>query len=97
MIFFLAGRIVTKAHRIKILTFPKLGMLSKEIFEGKVTCFKKLSDTAKNLWADSLVTRGMKNLINERLKVDERAWLADILQNFSPKRNANLKPGLPCW
>ena len=70
---------------------------NKKIFEGKAPCYKKVSVSAKNLWVDSLVTRGMKNLQNEPLKVDERACLADILQNFSLKSNAILKSGLPCW
>ena len=43
---------------------------NKEIFEGKIDCFKKVSAATKNLWVDTLAIRGMKNIINEPLMVE---------------------------
>ena len=56
---------------------------NKEIFEGVNASTKKVFDSAKTLWVDSLSMKGMKSINNEPLSIEERAWIVDLLGNPS--------------
>ena len=68
-----------------------------EIFEGKSACINKVFAMTKALWVNTLSIRGMKNIKNEPITVEERAWMDDIFWNPSPFTNPSKKPRLSCW
>ena len=56
---------------------------NKDIFEGEVSSPRKVMSSAKSLWVEALLTRGMIHIHKEPLNSEERAWTIDFLSHVT--------------
>ena len=70
---------------------------NKSLFENLNNPLVRVSSTAKALWTEALLYKGLRHLQLELLNTTEKRWMKDLLAPINPTPKEAKKPTSSNW